>query len=271
MRHNTTEIQCFLLLHAVLMLSSGAGSLVHRATASAPRSWRSLLCQQAALRRSRARQTSPCKAVDVMATDSAASAAQVSIRLATPEDASQLHNIIHRAYRTEASWTTEVDLVSGERIGFHELEAMLDDNAPLQQRKDPVFVATLCGPSESSGTDSAGAAARETLVGCIQAEWARHHPDRGLPPCCAMFGLFAVDPDHQSKRIGSQLFDHALAHAADVWTCKEAVLWVIKHRQDILKWYERKGFRWSGKEKPFVFPELALKDDIDFLVLIKRL
>ena len=199
------------------------------------------------------------------------SAEQVTIRLATPEDAPRLHGIIHAAYRTDQSWTTEENLVGGERIGLHELEALLDDDSELAERQDPVFVATL---RVTPNADAAGAGtvlADEMLVGCIQAEWAKHHPDRGLPAACAMFGLFAVDPPHQSKRVGSQLLEHALVHAKGAWGCREAVLWVIKQRQDIVKWYERLGFRWSGKVKPFVFPELTLKDDVEFLVLIKRL
>jgi GNAT superfamily N-acetyltransferase len=182
---------------------------------------------------------------------------EVSIRPGKRSDAPRLHELIQEAYRSERSWTTEKHLVRGERIGFDELEAQLTDD-----EVDPIFVATL--PSASGGEEP-------VVAGCICAEWAKDHPSVGLPPSCSMLGLFAVDPAHQSKRIGTHLFHHAMRHVKQKWGCTEAVLWVIKQRTDILSWYYRMGFRWSGQTKDFVFPELKLHDDIEFKVLIKVL
>lgn len=125
---------------------------------------------------------------------------------------------------------------------------------------DPIFVAEI-----ATGTGSG------QVVGCVCAEWAKNHPDTGLGPESALFGLLAVDPARQSAGIGSKLFAHALEFAKREWGCQQAVLWVIKQRTDILEWYERLGFRWTGELRDFVFPDLAMHDEVEFKVLFKAL
>lgn len=183
-----------------------------------------------------------------------AQSATVVIRLAERHDAADLHPIIHSAYRTDASWTTEVNLVAGERVSLAQLQRELDSSP------DPTFVATVA--------DETG---KRRVVGCIRAEWAKQNPGMELGDECAMFGLFAVDPAFQSKGVGSQLFRHAMQHAKEEWGCTEAVVWVIKQRAEILAWYERWGFAWDGEVKDFVFPDLKLQDDVEFRVLRKQL
>lgn len=176
------------------------------------------------------------------------------VRPGRREDAEALHRIIQQAYRTELSWTTEVNLVKGERISLPQLQAQ------LAAQKDPIFVA-------ETRLESGDAA----IAGCICAEWAKLHPDVGLSEECTMFGLFAVDPAHQSVGIGTRLLQHAVTFAKEEWGCERAVLWVIKQRTEILAWYERLGFEWHGETRDFVFPELALHDEVEFRVLSKRL
>jgi GNAT superfamily N-acetyltransferase len=180
-----------------------------------------------------------------------------AIRAAVPADASSLHAIIHAAYRTELSWTTEVDLVQGERISLPELQSV------LARSKDPVFVATVV--EESTGSNA------PRVVGCVRAEWALNHPETGLTDECCMLGLLAVDPEFQSCGIGSALFDHAIQYAEEEWKCVRAVLWVISQRLDIMEWYKRRGFAWTGEVKEFVLPELKLHKDVEFHVLVKEL
>ena len=178
-----------------------------------------------------------------------------TIRRAQPGDAERLHDIIQSAYRSERSWTTEARLVKGERITLEQLTAQLQPH-----HTDPIFAATF-----------AVAGGAEEVAGCICAEWAKQHPNLGLSDTCAMLGLFAVAPEHQSQRIGSSLFQHAMQHAKDEWGCSEAVMWVIKQRKELLQWYYRMGFEWHGQKREFVFPDLQLQDDIEFLVLRKSL
>jgi GNAT superfamily N-acetyltransferase len=181
-------------------------------------------------------------------------ASQVGIiRRAEAADAQQIQGIVNEAYRTPKSWTTEAHLVRGERIS----EAQVQDLIAAQHDTLFVFV--------SDEDRNAG------VLGCICAEWGREHPEWGLGPEAAMLGLFAVSPSWQSKGIGTSLFLHALAYAHACWGCTSAVMWVIRQREDIIQWYRRLGFEWTGERKPFVFPELQLSDEIEFHVLRKQL
>lgn len=114
-------------------------------------------------------------------------------------------------------------------------------------------------------------AGRPDVVGCICAEWGRHHPDTGIGESACMLGLIAVEPAWQSRGIGTRLLRSAMAHAHDVWHCDKAVMWVIKQRADIIEWYGRLGFRPSGETRPFVFPELQLLPEVAFDVLERNL
>jgi ribosomal protein S18 acetylase RimI-like enzyme len=186
-------------------------------------------------------------------TDASSSSVTTSIRLAERQDAAALARIINLAYRTTRSWTHEVHLVKGDRLSEAGVEAI------ILAGEDQLFVCQ----------DEDREAGR--IVGCICAEWGLNHRDTGLGQDAVMLGLFAVDPDVQSQGIGTKLMRHAMAHAHERWHCTTAVMWVIRQREDILKWYRRLGFQETGETKDFVFPELQLRDDIAFLVLAKKL
>ena len=81
-----------------------------------------------------------------------------------------------------------------------------------------------------------------------------------------MLGLFAVLPSYQSKGIGGKLVRAALSHIKDEWKCERCVIWVLENRPELLKWYEKMGFRWNGETRPFVFPDL-LMERAEFRVL----
>lgn len=175
------------------------------------------------------------------------------IRPAKIEDVGTLHGIIHASYRTTDSWTTEHHLVSGERISQDGIKKLIEDDV------DRIFVAGVRGEEDSPP------------AGCICAELVRNHPDVDLPNDHAMLGLFAVDPKHQSRGVGTQLLSHALDYIKEEGSCRFATIWVIEQREDIIAWYERKGFVHTGKRIPFVFPDLALVSDMHFKVMQKAL
>jgi ribosomal protein S18 acetylase RimI-like enzyme len=141
-------------------------------------------------------------------------------------------------------------LVKNERITEPELTQL------IQAQQDPLLVATL----------------NNTIVGCIQAEHSQDHPQLKLPPRSVLLGLFAVDPAHQSRGIGRRLLQACISYAQQKWPgCVEhAVIWVIEQRQDILKWYERMGFEFTGEFRDFVMPQNALIEGLKFKIYVKR-
>ena len=168
--------------------------------------------------------------------------------------------LVAAGYRSSASWTTEHHLVKGERISQERLLQL------VTEKRDKLFVA--CMPVTEPDVE-AGGSNSSAVVGCICAEWAKHHEDLKLPGDHAILGLFAVDPAFQSKGVGSALMAYAEEYVKTEWNCKRIVLWVIEQRGDILEWYKRSGFVATGKRLPFVMPDLALVDDMHFCVLAK--
>jgi ribosomal protein S18 acetylase RimI-like enzyme len=100
---------------------------------------------------------------------------------------------------------------------------------------------------------------------------APNHPQLNLPADSALIGLFAVDPEVQSKGIGRTLFNAALDLIKQKWSCQRAIMFVINKRLDIQAWYERLGFKWNGDRREFTYPGKTLQDDIWFKVYEKDL
>ncbi|MGA9421233.1 MAG: GNAT family N-acetyltransferase, partial [Rhodanobacteraceae bacterium] len=63
--------------------------------------------------------------------------------------------------------------------------------------------------------------------------------------------------------------------ARDEWNCREMQMTVISVRDDLVAWYERRGYRRSGIYKPFTYGDerygIPKRPDLRFEVLIKDL
>ena len=168
-------------------------------------------------------------------------------RTATVEDIPALQALIHSAYRGDSSragWTSEADLLDGNRTDGDMIRADLHDPAST------VFVLE----------DDEG------LLGtCVVT-------DRGDGTC--YFGTFAVRPTAQGHGIGDALLAHAEAFArslgADVME-----MTVITRRTDLIAWYVRRGYAPTGETRPFPYGDdrfgLPRVDDLEFTVLAKQL
>jgi GNAT superfamily N-acetyltransferase len=155
--------------------------------------------------------------------------------------------------------------VSGERITRDELRDRLITGKP------PTFVAELI---------SEDAATPPLIVGTVELAMDDDHGDVGssstdandppLPPH-AILGLLAVDPAHQSRRIGSTLVKAAEAYARDTLQLQALVIWVINRRSEIINWYQRLGFKDTGRTIPFVWEDKLIDKNVYFRIFIKNL
>jgi GNAT superfamily N-acetyltransferase len=164
-------------------------------------------------------------------------------RPATSTDIPALVALIESAYRGESSragWTTEADLLDGQRIDAAMLAAELADPA--------VTVLHL--------TDSTGPLACAAVT------------DRGGRT--AYFGMFAVRPTAQGAGLGSWMLRCAQEHARGLGAVRMemSVLWM---RTDLLDWYARRGCRPTGRRIPFPHGDprfgLPRRTDLEFVVL----
>jgi ribosomal protein S18 acetylase RimI-like enzyme len=170
-----------------------------------------------------------------------------AFRSATDSDVPALVALIESAYRGDASrigWTTEADLLEGQRTDPEGVAAVI--NAP---------------GSRLMVVEEDGAP-----VACCQLELRDGH---------AYFGMFAVSPARQGGGLGKLVLAEAERFARDEWCVGEMHMTVISAREDLIAWYVRRGYRRTGVTLPFPYGDerfgLPLRDDLCFELLVKKL
>lgn len=173
--------------------------------------------------------------------------AGLDFRPAQTSDVAAVVGLVESAYRGDSSrqgWTTEADLLGGQRTDPSEVAALIAREGSL------VMVAEAAG----------------RLVACC-------HLER-RPGGVAYFGLFAVEPALQGSGIGRAVLAEAEKAAAS-WGCTELQMTVIRQREDLIAWYRRLGYRSTGETRPFPYGDERYgrprRDDLEFVVLVRRL
>ena len=170
-----------------------------------------------------------------------------AFRSATPADIDAIVALVTSAYRGDASragWTTEADLLDGNRI-------------------DPeVLRADLARPRS-----------RVLLV----------EADDGLHACAHVadedgagyFGMFAVRTGLQGGGLGKRLLAECERIVGDEWGLPVMRMTVIDVRDELIAFYQRRGYRRTGQFKPFPYGDARFgqpkRDDLRFEVLEKPL
>jgi ribosomal protein S18 acetylase RimI-like enzyme len=174
-------------------------------------------------------------------------AAALTFRDATDADVDALVMLVESAYRGDASragWTTEADILEGQRT---------DPEGVLEVIKSP--------DSRLLTVERDG-----RIVACCQLE---HRGDH------AYFGMFAVTPALQGAGLGKMIITEAERQARTAWGVREMHMTVISVREDLIAWYERRGYRRTGRTSPFPYGDerfgIPLRDDLRFEVLEKSL
>jgi GNAT superfamily N-acetyltransferase len=171
----------------------------------------------------------------------------LAFRPAVAADAPAVAVLVESAYRGESSragWTTEADLLDGQRTDV-----------------DGVLAAIATDGVRIVLAESAG-----DLVACAQLE---RHDD------VAWFGMYAVRPTLQGQGTGAAQLGECERIARDEWGCRQMRMSVIWSRAELIAFYERRGFRDTGERKPFPYGEprfgLPRRDDLHFNVYAKDL
>ncbi len=170
-----------------------------------------------------------------------------ALRAATLNDVPALVALVTRCYRGDASragWTTEADLLDGNRI---DPELLAADIARPYSR---VLVVER-GPQ---------------LLAC--AHVCRHQG-------AGYFGMFAVAPELQRAGLGSRILAECERIAAEEWRLPALRMTVIEQRSELIAYYQRRGYRRTGEFQPFPYGDarfgLPKRDDLRFEVLHKDL
>ena len=179
-------------------------------------------------------------------------------RLATADDVDELVPLVHAAYRgegTDATWTSETDLIGGQRV---------DEQMVLDAVSGP-DAAVLVLVDDADGRADERAGDRGRIVACCELG----RPDeRGH----SLLGMFAVDPELQSAGLGRRTLA-AGEHLAAEWGASAVELHVIDVRHELIEWYRRRGYELTDERLPFPYGDdrfgLPRRDDLRFAVLLK--
>ncbi len=172
----------------------------------------------------------------------------LNFRNATMADVDAIVALVESAYRGDSSrqgWTTEADMLGGRRTDAADVARVI---AHAHSR---VLLLTRSGGE---------------LRACA-------HIEQQNEVC--YFGMFSVNPTEQGSGIGRAMLAEGERMARDEWHCRDMQMTVISIRDELIAWYERRGYRRTGIFKPFPYGDarfgLPKRDDLRFELLCKRL
>jgi len=177
--------------------------------------------------------------------------ASLRFRPAEARDIPAVVALTESAYRGDASrvgWTTEADLLDGQRTDAGEVAALI---------ANPHVVVLL---AERDG---------QLLASCVVERLSGEHAGDGY------FGMFSVRPEAQGNGTGRALLAEAERIARDEWHARAMRMTVIDVRAELIAWYERRGYRRTGEYRAFPYGDLRFgipkRDDLRFEWLVKDL
>jgi ribosomal protein S18 acetylase RimI-like enzyme len=169
----------------------------------------------------------------------------MAITLATLADVPELVVLINSAYRGESSkkgWTTEANLIEGQRIDHASLTALMSDPA-----------ATILKKTNEDGR----------ITGCV---YLLKKEDK------LYLGMLTVSPLLQANGLGRQLLAAAEDYSRSI-NYHTITMTVITTRDELLGWYERRGYNKTGEVIPLIIPETygILKQPVEMYKLDKKI
>jgi ribosomal protein S18 acetylase RimI-like enzyme len=172
---------------------------------------------------------------------------QTTFRTAVSQDVAAIVPLVESAYRGESGqrgWTTETHLLDG-------------------QRTDTESVAELIG---REGSIVLLAEQNGELVACCHIE---------RQGAAGYFGMFAVNPGLQRAGLGRAVLAEAERVAKKEWQATAMRMSVIEQRDELIAWYERRGYQLTGETRPFPYGQprfgIPLRDDLRFVWMSKPL
>jgi len=138
-------------------------------------------------------------------------------------DVPELNVLVNSAYRGEESkkgWTSEADMLDGLRIDEDMLRTYFDNEA----------ISILKYTDDNS-----------QITGCVYLE---------VKGPKLYLGMFSVSPVLQGKGVGRALLEAAEVLAKQ-FNCDTISMTVISTRAELISWYERRGYSFTGEIQPF--------------------
>lgn len=167
-------------------------------------------------------------------------------RKALKKDIESIVKLVESAYRGDESrqgWTTEADLIDGQRTDKNEVTDLI--NAEGSQ-------IILCEEGQQ-------------LMASV------YIVNKGD---IAYMGMFAVSPSSQGKGIGKALLAYIENFVSTQWQSKLIEMSVITQRLELISWYKKQGYELSGETRDFPYGDerfgIPKRDDLLLDVLRKK-
>ena len=171
----------------------------------------------------------------------------LEFRLGTLPDIPAIVGLVESAYRGTSSyqgWTTEAAILDGQRTDPEEVRELIGD---------PRVRIIL-------------AYAGDVLVGCVVVR------DEGGT---GYIGMLAIKPERQASGLGRLLLAKAERCALEEFSAHQARMTVIIQREELIRWYERRGYARTEHREPWPYGNLRFgqprRSDLEFIVLVKPL
>lgn len=153
-----------------------------------------------------------------------ANTGDITFRCAAVTDVDAIATLVNSAYRGESSragWTTEADILGGQRTDAQEISRLIATEGST--------MLLLLGAGE--------------IIGSV-------HVER-VDAATAYLGMLVIRPVLQGQGLGRYLMDEAERFVRTEWHASRMQMWVITLRHELIAYYERRGYRRSGETRPF--------------------
>jgi ribosomal protein S18 acetylase RimI-like enzyme len=144
-------------------------------------------------------------------------------RIAELDDVPAVVALVNSAYRGDTSrlgWTTEADLLDGQRTDAAEVGELVTT---------PASLVLLCQQGEQ-------------LLGSVHLAWRDD---------AAYLGMFTVRPGWQGRGIGKRFLTEAERTVRERFGARCLRMTVIDRRDELIAFYQRRGYRRTGRFNPF--------------------
>ena len=145
-------------------------------------------------------------------------------RRATIDDVAEIALLVNSCYRGDSSrvgWTTEADLLDGTRTDEDEIKSLITH---------PDSMLLLC-------------AEEDEIIGSVHIQ---------KQDDSSYLGMLVVKPNLQGGGVGRRLMEAAEVRAREEWGSTRMTMTVISVRDTLIAYYERRGYRRTGRMKPFI-------------------
>lgn len=152
--------------------------------------------------------------------------------------------LVNEAYRskTKQGWTSEAQLVAGERISLEQVAALIHHNATLLLLLE-----------------------QHKIIACVHLE---KHDD------FCYLGMLTTHPDFQNQGLGKKMLEQAEAWARTTFLVTRIRIAVLTQRTELMRFYERRGYKKTGRIEPYPVNAnvgVPLFSDLTVLTLEKQL